>query len=110
MHDAIVERKYIDGTGLIVDPLPHPDDVRTTLERHFKVHRDRSFRVILVEDYADYRVFIQIPDGKSEYDFYVWRAIFERGTPVDIKVPSHDDLAAFFTKLKSKHERLEEYL
>lgn len=107
---AIVEKNYTNGTEVVVDPLPHPNDVRTVLERHFKVHSDRSFRVILVEDYADYKVFIQIPDGKSEYDFYVWRAVFERGKPVDVKVLTHDDLAVFFTELKSKNEHLEEYL
>ncbi|MEM2239570.1 MAG: hypothetical protein QXL27_04580 [Candidatus Bathyarchaeia archaeon] len=68
---AIVEENYIDGTWAVVDPLPRPDDVRAILEQHFKAHSDRSFRVILVEDYADCKVFIQIPGGKSEYDFYV---------------------------------------
>jgi len=110
VRKAISEKRYLDGTKVIVDPLPSPNDVRDILERHFKVQSDRSFRVILVEDYGDYKVFIQIPDGKSEYDFYVWRALFENGKPVDVKVPTHDDLATFYTQLKSKSEDLEEYL
>ncbi len=110
VNEAIVEKNYANGVGVIVDPLPLPDDVREVFEQHFKVHSDRSFRVILVEDYADYKVFIQIPDGKSEYDFYVWRAKFRDEQLVDVKVPTHDDLAAQYTELKSKHRDLEEYL
>lgn len=107
---VIIEKKYIDGTGVIVDSLPYPNEVRDILEQYFNVYSDRNFRVILVEDYKDYKVFIQIPDGKSNYDFYVWRAIFENEKPIDIKVPTHDDLAIFFIDLKSKHEDLREYL
>ena len=110
VRGAISEKRYLDGTKAIVDPLPSQNDVRDVLERHFKVYSDRSFRVILVEDYGDYKVFIQIPDGKSDYDFYVWRALFENCKLVDVKVPTHDDLAAFYTQLKSKSEELEEYL
>jgi len=110
VHKAISEKRYVDGTEAIVDPLPSPNEVRHALEQHFKVHSDRSFRVILVEDYGDYKVFIQIPDGKSEYDFYVWRAQFKDLKPVDVKVPTHDDLAAFYIQLKSKSEILKEHL
>jgi len=109
VNNAISNKHYINGVGVIVDPLPHPNDVRSIMERHFKVHSDRSFRVILVEDYGDYKVFIQVPDGKSEYDFYVWRAILKDGE-IDIKVPTHDDLAAFYIQLKSKSKDIEEYL
>jgi len=109
VYDAIYNKRYINGAGAIIDPLPHPNDVRSIMEQHFKVHSDRNFRVILVEDYGNYKVFIQIPDGKSEYDFYVWRAIFKNGE-IDVKVPTHDDLAAFYIQLKSKSKDIEEYL
>jgi len=106
----ISEKRYVNGLDLVSDPLPHPNDVREVLEQHFQVSSDRSFRLVLVEDYNDYKVFIQIPDGKSKYDFYVWRAIFENGRLSDVKVPTHDDLANFFTELKSKSNVIEEYL
>jgi hypothetical protein len=109
-HAAIRNKlHYINKVGVIVDPLPHPNDVRSIMEQHFKVHSDRSFRVILVEDYGDYKVFIQVPDGKSDYDFYVWRAIFKDGE-LDVKVPTHDDLAAFYNQLRSKNKDVEEHL
>jgi hypothetical protein len=110
VHNAISNKHYINGSGFIIDPLPHPNDVRSVMEQHFKVHSNRNFRVILVEDYGDYKVFIQVPDGKSEYDFYVWRAIFKNGELSDVKVPTHDDLAAFYTQLKSKSKDVEEHL
>jgi len=108
VHDAIANKRYANGVGMIVE-LPKPDDVKSEMEKHFKICSDRSFRVILVEDFDNYKVFIQVPDGKSECDFYVWRAIFE-GKELDVKVPTHDDLADFYTKLKLKNKDVEEYL
>ncbi|MCQ5337674.1 MAG: hypothetical protein NO475_05745 [Candidatus Methanomethylicia archaeon] len=109
VYERIINGQYIDGIGKIVDPLPSPDDVRDVMEEYFKVYSDRSFRIILVEDYNDYKIFIQIPDGKSSYDFYVWRAILKDGV-LDIKVPTHDDLAKFYVELRSKNKVIEEYL
>lgn len=108
--EAITKGNYMVKTGVFEEYLPPPDDVRSQLERHFNIHGNRNFRLILVEDYVDYKVFIQIPGEKSEYDFYVWRAKFEPEKLVEVKVPTHDDLAYFFIELKSRHEDLEEYL
>lgn len=111
VYQIISEKQYINGLGKIVDPLPKPSKVREVLENFFKIQSNRKdFRVILVEDYANYKVFIQIPNGKSDYDFYVWRALFESDKIVDLKVPSHDDLAEFFIKLKVAHEDIEKHL
>ena len=71
---------------------------------------DRSFRVVKVEDLGGYKVFIQIPGEKTEYDFFVWRALFEGGDLRDLKIPSHDDLGRMYLDLKRRHERLDEHL
>jgi hypothetical protein len=109
--NALSKGSYENGVGIIVDPLPHPNDVRDVMEEKFKVYSNRKLRVILVEDFGDYKVFIQIiPNGKSKYDFYVWRALFKNGKLEDLKVPSHDDLGAFYNQLKTKNKEIEEYL
>jgi len=65
---------------------------------------DRAFRVIKVEDLGDYKVFIQIPGEKTEYDFFVWRALYRGGDLVDLKIPSHDDLGRMYLELKGEHD------
>ncbi len=108
VHDVIANKHYVNGIG-IIDDLPMPNDVKSEMEKYFKICSDRSFKVILVEDFNNYKVFIQIPNGKSKCDFYVWRAIFE-DKGLDVKVPTHDDLADFYTNLKLKNKDVEEYL
>ncbi|MEM4444990.1 MAG: hypothetical protein QXJ21_06575 [Thermofilum sp.] len=66
--------------------------------------------MILVEDFSDYKVFIQTPDGKSLCDFYVWYAKFDSGRLIEVKVPTHDDLARWYNQLKSLAYELDEYL
>jgi hypothetical protein len=110
--NAISKGSYENGVGIIVDPLPHPNDVRHVMEEKFKVYSNRKLRVILVEDFGDYKVFIQIiPNGKSKYDFYVWRASFKNGKLEDLKVPTHDELGKRYNELKKiKNKEIEEYL
>jgi hypothetical protein len=71
---------------------------------------DRDFRVLKVEDLGDYKVFIQIPGEKTEYDFLVWRVLFKDNEPVDLKIPSHDDLGKMYLNLKKKHDAFKEEL
>jgi len=107
VYEIISQNRYENGIGKIVGSLPTPDKVREEMEKHFKVSTKRnSIRIILVEDFGDYKIFLQIPDGKSKYNFYVWRALFEDSKikDEDIKVPTHNDLAEYYTKLKSKPE------
>lgn len=66
--------------------------------------------MIVVEDFGDYKVLIQVPDGKSECDFYVWHAKFFNEKVIDYKVPSHNDLAKWYSKLKESSEEVDEYL
>ena len=66
--------------------------------------------MIKVEDLGGYKVFIQIPGEKTEYDFFVWRALFKNNNLIDLKIPSHDDLGRMYLNLKRKHGILNEYL
>ena len=54
-------------------------------------------------------MFIQVPDGKSECDFLVWRAIFSDGE-LDVKIPTHDDLGTMFLNCKKLSPNVDEYL
>ena len=64
----------------------------------------------IVKNFGDYKVLIQIPDGKSECDFYVWYAKFVNEKVIEYKVPSHDDLAKWYSKLKESSKEIDEYL
>lgn len=88
--------------------LPPSHLTREELNNTFKICNDRTFRAILVEDFGDYKVFIQTPDGKSPCDFYVWYAKF--GSGIEVKVPTHDDLAKWYNQLKSSAYELDEHL
>ena len=100
---------FIDATG-IFDPIPSRERVREELKKPPINILDHSFRIIKVEDLDDYKIFIQIPGEKTEYDFFVWRAIYSDNTLVDLKIPSHDDLGKMYLNLKRMHRILEEYL
>ena len=116
VRDAVKSQRYENGTGRI-GALPAPEDVRSKLNELFKVCEDRAFRVILVEDFGNYKVLINVPDGKSKCDFFVWSATLKEGF-VEVKVPSHDDLGEWYLKLrarleekdKERDEELSEYL
>ena len=109
IRDIIINHRFLDGRGIITQ-LPDPDDVQDVLNEHFQICDNRNFRVILVEDMNDYKVFIQIPDGKTRCDFRVWRAIFENGIIEDVKVPTHNDLGRMYISLKKQHPIVEEFL
>lgn len=109
VRSMIVRGEIVDATG-IFDPIPPRERVRTELAKPPINILDRTFRIIKVEDLDDYKVFIQIPGEKTEYDFFVWRAIFENGDLIDLKIPSHDDLGKMYLDLKRRHEKLDEHL
>lgn len=89
--------------------LPSASNTRNELEKAFNICSNRDFRLIVVEDFRDYIVLIQIPDGKSECDFYVWYAKFV-GKDIECKIPTHDDLAKWYSKLKELSEEVDEHL
>ena len=101
---------FIDATG-IYDPIPPRERMREELEKPPIEILDRSFRVIKVEDLGDYKVFIQIPGEKTEYDFIVWRAIYSSsGVLEDLRIPTHVDLGKMYLELKRRSSVLSEYL
>lgn len=83
--------------------------VREMLAELFKIGKDNTFRVIKVEEIGNYTVYIQVPGSKSSYDFFVWRAIFDKNN-IDIKIPSHDDLGKMYLYLKNLSPLLDEHL
>lgn len=107
---AIQNQTWENAAGKI-DQLPPPEKTRDELERSLAICSDRRQRVILVEDFGDYKVFLQLPpNGKSECDFYVWRAIRTENA-WKVKVPTHyEDLADQYLQLRTQHPDLEEYL
>lgn len=93
--------------------MPSRDLVRQELDSLFKISELNSqgvFRVFKVEDLGDYRVFIQVPGYKSEYDFFVWRAIYNNEELASLKVPSHDDLGSMYLDLKRRDAVIDEHL
>ena len=106
---AIISKNYITKVGEL-DELPAPSTVRDVLDKLFAICRNRDFRLILVEDFGDYKIFIQIPGTKSACDFFVWRAILKDNTFIDIKIPTHDDLGKMYLELKEISPNVEEYL
>jgi len=110
VEQAISERNYENKVGLIDDPLPEPNSVRDKLEEHLRIRSDRNFRVMLVEECSTRFIFLQIPGIKTDYDFFVWQAKFSHDRLVELKVPSHDDLAAQYAALKSEDRVLDEHL
>lgn len=109
---ATLESKtYINGLTISPNKLPEPRNARNELEKTFNICSNREFRLILVEDFKEYKIFIQLPDGKSECDFYVWYAKFDDSENLlECKIPTHDYLADWYTKLKEQSEVVEEYL
>lgn len=110
VEEIIRTGRFINGVNISPHKLPSPQTTRQELDKVFEICSNRDFRVILVEDYEDYKVFIQIPAGKTECDFYVWYAKLDSGKLVEVKVPSHDDLATWYNRLKSLACELDEYL
>ena len=98
----ICNKKYENGISSSQGRLPPASDVRCWLEEKFAITTNRNFRVILVEDIGDYRVFIQVPDGKSESDFNVWYAIFQNDKLSDVSFPKHDYMFKWYYRNKTK--------
>jgi len=109
VKNKIINNDVIDATG-IFDPIPPRERIREELSKSPIDILNRTFRVIKVEDIGDYKVYIQIPGEKSEYDFFVWRAVYDGNSIIELKIPSHDDLGRMYLSLKEKHSMLNEYL
>lgn len=90
--------------------IPPPEKVREAFEKEFNIASDRSFRLILVEEFIDYIIFLQIPNGKSEYDFNVWYARYKGKEIKEVSIPTHDYLGNWYRELKERSEIIEEYL
>lgn len=103
-------KNFIDGSNSSPRKLPPASNTRNELEDAFNICSDREFRLIVVENFRDYKILIQIPDGKSECDFYVWYAKFVDEKVTEYKVPSHDDLAKWYSELKEFSKEVDEYL
>jgi len=110
VKEIIASKNFINGLKNSPFKLPSSENTRNELEKFFRICSDRQFRLILVEDYDDYKIFIQIPDGKSECDFYVWYAKFTGGELAELKVPTHDDLGGWYNSLKELSNAFEEHL
>lgn len=106
----IIESGSVILATNIIDELPPREKVRDVLSKPPFEIINREFRVILVEDLGDYKVYIQIPGKKDEYDFFVWRGIFKEDRLIDLKIPTHDDLGKMFLNLKQRSPILDEYL
>jgi len=102
--------KFVDGTAVSPRKLPPSDKVREVLDEIFKICSKQGFELIAVEDLGDYKVFIQLPGEKTECDFFVWYVRYRNNEIEEYKVPSHDELAKWFWKLKEQSDILEEYL
>jgi hypothetical protein len=115
IKEMLLNGQYEEKLNLF-EALPSRDKVINELDKEFKILRDRSVRIYKVEEIINskkdikYEIFIKIPGSKTEGDFVVCRAIWERGKLQSIKTPSHDDLAKMFLELKKKDPLLDEYL
>ena len=92
------------------EPLPEPAKVRNYLDEKLRICSDRSFRVILVEDYDNYKIFIHIPGIKTECDFIVWYAKYSNDHPYDINIPTHDFLGKWYNNIKRCSNITDEFL
>lgn len=104
MLDFISNEKYENGIALSHGKLPSRQEVQNWLESRFNIQTRRENRVILVEEVGNYKVFIQIPNGKSEYDFNVWYAKIRNGKLSEIKLPKHDQMFSEFKRLREAEE------
>jgi len=102
VRNAINSNKIINADK-IIKCLPPRESVRSVLEKPPINISDRSFRVILVEDLGEYKIYIQIPGKKSDYDFFVWRAIFRDNKIIDLRIPTHDYLGRMYLELRNKY-------
>ncbi len=109
VRSKIISNEIISISN-IFDPIPPRDQIREKLSQYPINILDRTFRIIKVEDLKDYKIFIQIPGEKTEFDFFVWRALFKNDDLMDLKIPSHDDLGKMYLDLKKKHDIINEYL
>lgn len=105
-----IRKLHIDGRDFSGCSLPNHENVRNWLEERFQIHTNRNNRVVLVEDFFDLKVLIQIPNGKTEYDFNVWIARMKNNEIIELKIPTHDYLASWFIRLKHESPIVDEFL
>lgn len=110
IKDILISGNYIDGRDFSGCSLPNHENVRNWLEERFQIHTNRNNRVVLVEDFFDLKVLIQIPNGKTEYDFNVWIARMRNNEIIELRIPTHDYLANWFIQLKRESPIVDEFL
>ena len=106
---TLSEGEYQDLKCTLTE-IPDHSQVKQILEDNFQICSNREFRVVLVEDFGDYKIFIQMPDGKSECDFFVWWARFKDGKLQSFDIPTHKYLGNWYIELKENSEILSEHL
>jgi hypothetical protein len=104
IEKCIIDKQFEDGRTFAKRDMPLGEDAARWLEDNFKIKTDRKFRIILVEDFAEYKVFIQVPNGKSDYDFDVWYAKFTNGKLSEVSFPKHDYMFDWFRKIRETGE------
>lgn len=100
---------YISMINITNSIIPPPPTTREFLEKNLSICSNRHVpRLIEVERVNEYRVFICVPNGKSNCDYVVWR-YSPRLTP-ELKIPTHDDLGLEYIRLKSLNPIIEKHL
>lgn len=108
---AISKKKYVvDKTFSADKKIPPPENTREEFEKVYHIHTDRSFRIFVVEEIKNYWILLQIPDGKTGYDFNIWYLKWNNNEIGELKIPSYDLLGEWYNKLKEKSGEIKEYL
>jgi hypothetical protein len=107
---TLVEKGNYEKLIGMVQDLPKPEEVRDFLQEKLQITNKNNHRLILVEEIGDYKLFVEITQEatKGDYDFIVWR--FSPTYEPIIKIPSHNDIADVFLRLRTMHPDIEEYL
>lgn len=107
VRKAIQQNEYISITELS-SFMPPPNKAREELNKLLRICDKQNIRLIEVERIDNYRIFICIPNGKSECDYIVWR--YSPNLSPDLKVPTHDDLGKEYVRLKNVNPAFREHL
>lgn len=98
-----IKNRILDGDyerSESLDRLPLPNEAIEFVKNRFRI-LNKDHRLILVEDFGDYKVFVELPGKKSDFDFIVWR--YSEALKPDLKIPTHVDLGEMFLELKKEN-------
>lgn len=124
-YRELIARLYVNGeiediSGKCSLLMPKADEAREILNRILHICRPinkKVFKVYIVEKLANFKVFIQIPNGKKAYgltkrerkiygvegeiscDFNIW--FLEGDDPEKLTLPTHDYMFNWYNDLKS---------